>query len=86
MHIKDVRLIPLVGSTPDGGWREGDAPEDNIHTLVEVITDEGVVGLGSIFTSAKISEGALGILRPALIGESAIEPVRVCEKLHQMTF
>ena len=26
------------------------------------------------------------ILRPALIGESAIEPVRVCEKLHQMTF
>ena len=86
MKIKDVRLIPLVGSTPDGGWQEGDAPEDNIHTLVEVITDEGVVGLGSIFTSAMISQGALGILRPALIGESAIEPVRVCEKLHQTTF
>ena len=86
MKIKDVRLIPLVGSTPDGGWQEGDAPEDNIPTLVEVITDEGVVGLGSIFTSAMISQGALGILRPALIGESAIEPVRVCEKLHQTTF
>ena len=86
MKIKDVRLIPLVGSTPDGGWQEGDAPEDNIHTLVEVITDEGVVGLGSIFTSAVISQGALGILRPALISESAIEPVRVCEKLHQTTF
>ena len=86
MYIKDIRLIPLAGSTPDGGWRAGDAPEDNIHTLVEVITDEGVVGLGSIFTSAKISQGALGILRPVLIGESAIEPVRVCEKLHQMTF
>ena len=86
MYIKDIRLIPLAGSTPDGGWRAGDAPEDNIHTLVEVVTDEGVVGLGSIFTSAKISQGALGILRPVLIGESAIEPVRVCEKLHQMTF
>ena len=60
MKIKDVRLIPLVGSTPDGGWQEGDAPEDNIHTLVEVITDEGVVGLGSIFTSAMLSQGALG--------------------------
>jgi len=85
MKIKDIRLIPLVGSTPDGSWQD-DAPGDNIHTLVEVITDEGVVGLGSIYTSAKISQGALGILRPTLIGESAIEPVRVCEKLHQMTF
>ncbi|MBT4977510.1 MAG: mandelate racemase/muconate lactonizing enzyme family protein [Gemmatimonadetes bacterium] len=86
MKIKDIRLIPLVGATPDGGWQEGDGEDDNLHTLVEVITDEGVVGLGSIFTSAKLSEGALGVLRPMLIGESAIEPVRVCEKLHQTTF
>jgi len=86
MKIKDVRLIPLAGSTPDGGWQEGDSPEDNLHTLVEVMSDEGVVGLGSVFTSAKISAGALDILRPTLIGESAIEPVRVCEKLHQTTF
>jgi L-alanine-DL-glutamate epimerase-like enolase superfamily enzyme len=85
MKIKDIRLIPLFGSTPDGSWQD-DAPDGNIHTLVEIITDEGVVGLGSIYTSAKLSQGALGILRPALIGESAIEPVRVCEKLHQMTF
>ena len=86
MNIKDIRLIPLVGATPDGGWQQGDGKDDNLHTLVEVLTDEGVVGLGSIFTSAKISAGALGILRPMLIGESAIEPVRVCEKLHQTTF
>ena len=86
MKIKDIRLIPLVGATPDGGWQEGDAEDDNLHTLVEVITDEGVIGLGSIFTSAKICEGALGILRPMLIGECAIEPVRVSEKLHQTTF
>ena len=86
MKIKDIRLIPLVGATPDGGWQEGDGENDNLHTLVEVITNEGVVGLGSIFTSAKLSEGALGVLHPMLIGESAIEPVRVCEKLHQATF
>ena len=86
MKIKDIRLIPLVGATPDGGWQEGDGEDDNLHTLVEVITDEGVVGLGSIFTSAKLSEGALGVLHPMLIGESAIEPVRVCEKLQQTTF
>ena len=77
---------PLVGATPDGGWDQGFEEEDNLHSLVEVITDEGVVGLGSVYTSAKLVEGALGILRPMLIGESAIEPVRVCENLHQSTF
>ena len=82
MKIKDIRIIPLVGATPDGGWDQGFEEEDNLHSLVEVITDEGVVGLGSVYTSAKLVEGALGILRPMLIGESAIEPVRVCENLH----
>ncbi len=86
MKIKDIRIIPLVGATPDGGWDQGFEEEDNLHSLVEVITDEGVVGLGSVYTSAKLVEGALGILRPMLIGESAIEPVRVCENLHQSTF
>ncbi len=86
MKIKDIRIIPLVGATPDGGWSQGYEELANLHTLVEIITDEGVVGLGGIYTSAKLVEGALGILRPMLIGESAIEPVRVCETLHQSTF
>ena len=86
MKIKDVRIIPLVGATPDGGWDQGFEEEDNLHSLIEIISDEGVVGLGSVYTSAKLVEGALGILRPMLIGESAIEPVRVCENLHQSTF
>jgi L-alanine-DL-glutamate epimerase-like enolase superfamily enzyme len=86
VKIKELRLLPLTGATPDGGWDQGFEEEDNLHTLLEVITDQGVVGLGSVYTSAKLIEGALGILRPMLIGESAIEPARVAEKLHQSTF
>ncbi len=86
MKIKEIRLLPLTGATGDGGWAQGFEEDDNLHTLVEVITDQGVVGLGSVYTSAKLIEGALGILRPMLIGESAIEPARVAEKLHQSTF
>jgi len=86
MKIKDIRILPLVGATPDGGWNQGYEEQDNLHTLVEVITDEGVVGLGSVYTSAKLVEGSLNLLRPMLIGENAIEPVRVSEKLHQSTF
>ena len=86
MKIKDIRILPLVGATPDGGWDQGYEEQDNLHTLVEVITDEGVVGLGSVYTSAKLVEGSLNLLRPMLIGENAIEPVRVSENLHQSTF
>ncbi|MEE2659018.1 MAG: mandelate racemase/muconate lactonizing enzyme family protein [Candidatus Latescibacterota bacterium] len=86
MRIRDIRLLPLTGATADGGWEQGYEEGENLHTLVEVITDENVTGLGSVYTSAKLCDGALGLLRPMAIGESAIEPARVSEKMHQGTF
>jgi len=86
MKITDVRTIPLRGMTPDSGWAQGTDPNDNLHTLVKVETDEGLVGWGSCYTSQALVDAALRLLRPWLIGECAIEPERVSEKLHQMTF
>ena len=86
MKIADLRLLPLRGATADGGWDQGYDETENLHTLIEVITDEGVTGLGSIYTSEALVAGALGILRPLALGELAIEPSRVSEKLHQSTF
>lgn len=53
---------------------------------MEVITDEGVTGLGSVFTSATLVQGSLDILRPFLIGASALDPAAVSETMHQHTF
>ena len=86
MKIVEVRTIPLKGVTVDTGWPGGIEPEENMHTLVEVCTDEGEVGVGSCFTSCELVEAALGILRPLLLGESPDEPERVSEKLRQHTF
>lgn len=86
MKIADVRLLPLRGATADGGWDQGFDETENLHTLVEVITDEGVTGLGSVYTSGALVAGSLDLLRPLLLGELAIEPARVAEKLHQSTF
>ena len=86
MKIRDIRLLPLRGSTPDGGWSAGWSADENLHTLVEVLTDEGVAGVGSIYTSLRLVEGALGVLRPFLIGASALDPAAVAETLHQNTF
>lgn len=86
MKIIKVNVIPLYGGTVDGGWPQGHEPQENLHTLVEVVTDEGLTGAGSCFTSGKLVEGALQLLWPLLNGESAVEPERVTEKLRQSSF
>lgn len=87
MKIEEIRLLPLRGATPDGGWDEQLLNEQtNLHTLLEVITDEGITGLGSIFTSATLIQGALDVLQPFLSGASALDPTVTTERLHQQSF
>jgi D-galactarolactone cycloisomerase len=86
MKIREIRSIPLMGRTPQGGWDHDVDPEENLHTLVHVLTDEGVDGIGSVYTSQALVEGGLKLVRPWCIGDSAIEPERVTEKLRQMAF
>ena len=86
MKIKTVDALGLFGKSPKGGWSNEIQPNDSIHSLVVVRSDEGHVGIGSVFTDARLVEAALSVLRPLLIGESAIEPMRVSENLHQNTF
>jgi L-alanine-DL-glutamate epimerase-like enolase superfamily enzyme len=86
MRIREVRTAGLRGATPLGGWTEELKPDDVVHTLVAVHTDDGVIGLGSVFTSENLVRAALDVLAPLFVGESALEPERVSEKLHQNTF
>ena len=86
MKIADVRLTGLVGATVEGGWAEELVPQDNVHTIVEVVADDGRVGVGSVFTSKDLVAGGVKLLRPFLAGERADEPARVSEKLRQHTF
>ena len=44
MKIVDIRLTGLSGGTVEGGWANELKPEDDLHTIVEVITDEGLIG------------------------------------------
>jgi L-alanine-DL-glutamate epimerase-like enolase superfamily enzyme len=86
MKITHVEIIPLVGATVDGGWPQGHEKKENLHTLLEVHTDQGLRGVGSVFTSGALVEGAMGLLWPLLRNESGLEPERVTEKLRQATF
>jgi L-alanine-DL-glutamate epimerase-like enolase superfamily enzyme len=86
MRIRDIQAIGLTGATPEGGWSAELRPEDSVHTLVIVRTDEGLAGVGSVFTNAGLVRAALAILEPLYRSENALEPERVSEKLHQHTF
>jgi D-galactarolactone cycloisomerase len=86
MKILAVKAVGLRGATSQGGWSHELRPDDVAHTLVAVHTDEGLIGLGSVFSSAALVLGALDVLEPLCRGESALEPERVSERLHQNTF
>lgn len=86
MKIREIRAVGLRGSSPEGGWAEEILPDDCIHTLVAVLTDEGVTGYGSVYTNDDLTKAALKMLAPLYLGENALEPERVTEKLHQNTF
>ena len=86
MRIRKVAALPLVGESPKGGWSAEIRPDDCIHALVAVHTDAGISGYGSVFTNGPLVQAGLRVLEPLLLGENALEPERVAEKLHQNTF
>jgi len=86
MKITKVVAAPLFGESPKGGWSNEIRPEDSIHALIAVQTDAGITGFGSVFTDGRLAQAGLKVLEPLLIGENALEPERVAEKLHQNTF
>jgi L-alanine-DL-glutamate epimerase-like enolase superfamily enzyme len=59
VKIKEIRALGLHGATPEGGWSAELRAEDCVHTLIEVITDDGLTGIGSVYTSAALVEAAL---------------------------
>lgn len=86
MKIVEVQAAGLCHGTPQGGWANEIRPEDCVHTIVAVYTDEGVTGWGSSFTNDQLVRGALRLLEPLFLGENPLEPERVSEKLHANTF
>jgi D-galactarolactone cycloisomerase len=86
MQIERIDVVGLSGATPAGGWTVELRPDDVVHSLVTVRTDEGIAGIGSVFSNDGLVRAAVEVLAPLVIGEDALEPERVSEKLHQHTF
>jgi D-galactarolactone cycloisomerase len=86
LTIRDIRVAPLLGESPKGGWSAEIKPEDSIHAVIAVHTEQGPSGYGSVFTDGRLAQAGVAVLEPLWRGENALEPERVTEKLHQNTF
>jgi L-alanine-DL-glutamate epimerase-like enolase superfamily enzyme len=84
--IVEVRTVALGGATQDHGWPGGTPPETQYNTLVIVRSEGGATGIGSCYTTEALVRGALELIRPHLIGQSAREPERVLEQVRQSLF
>ena len=86
IRIRSIIAAPLMGESPKGGWSAEIRPDDSVHALIAVHTEDGIIGYGSVFTNGGLVEAALKVLEPLYAGENALEPERVTEKLNQNTF
>jgi D-galactarolactone cycloisomerase len=86
VKIRSVVAVPLLGDSPPSGWANETRPEDSLHTLIAVHTEEGITGYGSVYSNGDLVQAALKVLEPLYRGENALEPERVAEKMHQNTF
>lgn len=85
VRIRSIRAIPLYGKAYED-WPSRFSELEQTRTLVEVTADNGLVSLGSVYTSAALVSAALELLRPLYEGASAIDPAATSERLHQYTF
>lgn len=86
MKITGIETCGLRGATPEGGWSNELRPDDVVHTLVAVHTDDGITGIGSAFTAETLVRGAIDLLSPHLLGQDPVEVERITETLHQTAF
>src|SRR5690606_29484480 len=54
VRIISIRVAPLRGESPQGGWSHEIDEQDSVHSLVAVHTDAGIIGYGSVFTDGAL--------------------------------
>src|SRR3974377_740164 len=86
IKILRVVAVPLLGETPKGGWSAEIKPEESIHALIAVHTDAGITGYGSVYTDGRLVAAGIKVLERHVLGEDALQPDRVSEKLNQNSF
>ena len=76
ISIRSIEAAPLLGESPKGGWSTEIRPEDSVHTIIEVHTDAGITGHGSVLPNGGLVEAALKVIDPLYQGETDVRTDR----------
>ena len=88
MKITDVKVTNLLFSYPEGrGFRyAGGAATGRLTSLVQVFTDEGMVGLGTGYSHPELLSTIIeGHLKPHLLGRNPLETDLLWERMYALT-
>ena len=88
MKIRDVEVVNLrFEYAPERRFRyAGGVCTGRVTSLVRVRTDEGLVGLGSVYSHPDLVRTVVeGQLRPALVGEDPLEIERTWQRCYALT-
>jgi L-alanine-DL-glutamate epimerase-like enolase superfamily enzyme len=88
MKITNVTVFPLVSQRPRLRVGEPIHPSwwGYDQTLIRIDTEGGISGWGCTGVRWEMAEGVMKVLWPHLVGEDALQPEVVTERLHQWTF
>ena len=75
-RIRDIRLIPLAFVMDDGKayGMARDKTSRREAGLIEIETEDGVIGIGEAFGPTKVTAGYLELIRDVFIGRTLFEP------------
>lgn len=80
MKIDRIDLLPLVKTAPPYQGERG-SDDGQMHVLLRVLTDDGIVGLGSVYTRECLVRASVEVILPHLDDLPADQPMRVRETL-----
>lgn len=82
MQIEWIEVVGFFGVTLVGGWVIDLCFDDVVYMLVIVCIDEGVSGVGSVYSDDWLVWVVVDVLVLLVLGEHVFESERVFEKLH----
>jgi D-galactarolactone cycloisomerase len=80
MRIDRIEIYPLRMTRPPFAGERG-ADDGPMHVILKLTCQEGLTGLGSVYTREPLARGAIEVLAPHLKTLPADEPTRVRETL-----
>src|SRR5947209_6572828 len=88
MHIEDIEVITLrMDYQPGAIFACAEGPcTSRVVSLIRVMTDSGLVGLGSVYSHPDVTRVIVeDHLRPLLVGEMVLDTERLWDKMYALT-